>query len=72
MYLGMPSYVGRKKTKLFTYVKDKVRKKLQSWQNRMLSKAGKIVLLNTVAQTIPNYIMSLFLLPKETCCEIEI
>lgn len=37
----------------------------------MLSRAEKEVLLKTVAQTIPNYIMGLFLLPNELCEDIE-
>lgn len=36
-----------------------------------MSKAGKIVLLKTIAQAVRNYIASLFLLQRKTCDEIK-
>lgn len=45
--------------------------KIQNWRGQHLSRAGKEILLKTVAQTIPNYIMGLFLLPKVPRDEIE-
>ena len=70
-YLGMPASVGRKKKALFAYVKDRVWAKIQNWKNRPLSKAGKEILLKTVLQAMPNYVMSLFKLPSDTCDELE-
>ena len=37
----------------------------------MLSKAGKEILLKTVVQAIPMYVMSVFLLPISLCTELE-
>lgn len=37
-----------------------------------MSKAGKEVLIKAVCQAIPNYVTSIFLLPKEVCYEIEV
>jgi hypothetical protein len=51
-YLGMPSYIGRAKTKTFQYVKDKVWNKIQGWKEKLLSKAGKEILIKAAAQAI--------------------
>lgn len=36
-----------------------------------MSKGGKLVLLKTAAQTIPNFWMNLFLIPDEICNTIQ-
>ena len=38
----------------------------------MLSSVGKEILLKTIAQTVPNYIMQVYLLPLDLCKELEI
>ncbi|XP_030494621.2 uncharacterized protein LOC115710395 [Cannabis sativa] len=70
-YLGLPNIMGRKKTTILGFLKDKLQKRIQGWEGRLLSRAGKEVLLKTVAQAIPNYAMSVFLLPVETSKELE-
>lgn len=70
-YLGLPSLIGRSKKTAFNFLKDRLWNKLQGWAAKSLSKAGKDVLLRTVAQTIPSYAMSCFLLPKSLCVELE-
>jgi hypothetical protein len=52
-------------------VKDRVWKKLKGWKERCLSRAGKEVLIKSVAQAIPNYVMSCFKIPEGCCKEIE-
>lgn len=46
-------------------------KRIQGWQNKPLSHAGKTILIRNVAQEIPAYTMSCFMLPKTLCQEIE-
>lgn len=70
-YLGLPSLIGKSKKTVFSYLKDKVWEKVNNWNTKLLSRAGKAVLLRNVAQTIPAYTMSCFLLPKSLCQEIE-
>lgn len=70
-YLGLPSLIGRSKKSIFSYLKDKVWKKIQSWNTKLLSRVGKVVLIRNVAQTIPSYTMLCFLIPKTLCQEIE-
>ena len=70
-YLGLPSIIGRSKTEVFAEVKERVGKKLAGWKEKMLSMGGKEVLIKAVAQAVPTYTMSCFLLPKGFCEEIE-
>lgn len=71
-YLGLPSLIGRSKKRVFSFLKDRVGKRIQSWNSKLLSKAGKAVLIRNVAQAIPSYCMSCFLIPKSLCSELEI
>ena len=54
------------------YLKDCVWKRLHNWNTKKLCRAGKEILLKTVAQALPNYIMSVLLLPRGVCHDIEL
>ena len=47
-YLGLPAVVGRNKKAILNYIKDRVWGKLQGWKEKLLSQAGKEVLLKAV------------------------
>lgn len=70
-YLGLPTYVGRKKTKYFQYIKDRLEVKLVVWQGKCLSGANKDILIRVVAQTLPSYAMSVFRLTQNFCDDLE-
>ncbi|XP_055809510.1 uncharacterized protein LOC129879800 [Solanum dulcamara] len=70
-YLGLPASVGCRKKEAFNFILDKVCEKLQSWKRSILSRTGKEILLKTVVQAIPNFLMSLFALSIDTCLTIE-
>ncbi|KAL6181347.1 hypothetical protein ACLB2K_048002 [Fragaria x ananassa] len=70
-YLGLPTYVGRKKSATFQFIKEKLAKKISSWQGKILSGAGRDILIRVVAQSLPNYAMSVFLLTKKICEDLE-
>ena len=63
-YLGLPISMGRSKVLTFNYLKERVWNKIQGWKEKLLSKAGKDVLIKAVAQAIPSYAMSCFDLTK--------
>ena len=44
-YLGLPSLVGRNKRTTFNAIKEKLGKVLVGWKEKLLSKAGKEVLI---------------------------
>ncbi|XP_019150373.1 PREDICTED: uncharacterized protein LOC109147192 [Ipomoea nil] len=56
---------------VFAYVGDKVRQRIGSWNKKLLSRAGKEVLLKSVAQAMPTFTMSVFLLPDSLCKNLE-
>ncbi|WJX23528.1 hypothetical protein P8452_12731 [Trifolium repens] len=70
-YLGLPSMVGRSKKSTFGYIKDRIWKKINSWRGRALSKAGKEVMIKSVLQSIPAYIMSVYMIPDSIINDIE-
>ncbi|XP_024172251.1 uncharacterized protein LOC112178325 [Rosa chinensis] len=70
-YLGLPTYLGRNWTETFAYIKERLSKKLAGWQGKLLSGAGKDLLVRVVAQALPSYAMSCFLLPNNFCDDLH-
>jgi ribonuclease HI len=70
-YLGLPAMVGRSRMKAFKNITERVWKRLQDWKLKLLSQAGKEILLKAVIQAIPSYCMGIFLLPKSLCSELH-
>jgi len=70
-YLGLPTHVGRSKKKAFLSIKDWIGKRLAGWTNRLISWAGREVLIKVVAQAISTYAMSIFKFPKDLCSSIQ-
>ena len=70
-YLGLPAIVGKKKKASFNYIKERLWSKLQGWTKKLLSQAGREILLKDVVQAIPTFAMSCFKLPTGLCDEIE-
>jgi len=70
-YLGLPVYIGRERTNIFAYLKERVWQRIQGWKEKMLSRAGKEVLIKAVAQAIPVFAMGCFDITKEMCSQIN-
>lgn len=70
-YLGLPVHVGMSKTKMFAYLKEKIWQRIQGWKEKMLSRAGKEVLIKAIVQAIPSFAMGCFDLTKEICEQIS-
>lgn len=66
-YLGIPMMIGRNMHSIFDFLVEHVEQKLQTWSAQSISKEGKVTLLKTASQSIPNFWMSLFLILGEIC-----
>lgn len=63
---------GRSKVSTFREVQERVSKRVMGWKEKHISKAGREVLIKTVAQAIPTYAMSIFKLPRAVCKGINL
>jgi len=63
--------IGRDRKATFSYIKDRVWQKINSWSGKCLSKAGREVMIKSVLQAIPSYVMSIFQLPTTLLDSIE-
>lgn len=70
-YLGLPLFVGRSKKKAFEEVKAKVLSEVAGWKMHALFLAGRTTLIRAVATSMPLYSVSIFLLPKGWCEDID-
>ena len=63
--------MGRKKKASFNFIKEKVWRKLLGREEKLLSQAGREILIKAVVQAIPTYTISCFKLPIGLCNELE-
>ena len=70
-YFGLPPIVGRGKRKAFNRIKDQVGRKIAGWKGKLLSNAGREILIKVVAQATLTYTMRVFKLPKMLCKELN-
>ena len=63
MYLRLAEKICGSKKQAFTFIQERLIKRLNSRSAKLLSKGGKEVLIKSVAQALPSYVMLCFLLP---------
>ncbi|XP_071928203.1 uncharacterized protein [Coffea arabica] len=56
--------IKRSKRQVFDFIRQKTIARLKGWKQKLLSQAGKEVLLKSVIMALPTYVMSCCLLPK--------
>ncbi|CAM8986762.1 unnamed protein product [Rhodiola kirilowii] len=69
-YLGLPLIVGQGKTETFHCITEKIWRKIGDWKGKLLSMAGKEVLIKAVVQSIPVYMMSVYFFPQKNLDDI--
>lgn len=70
-YLGFPMVSGKSKVNTFKGLQEKITKRVMGWKEKFISKAGREILIKTVAQAIPTYTMGIFKIPKALCDTIN-
>jgi len=63
-YLGLPLHVRAIRCVDIQPLIDKVGGKLASWKGKLLNRAGRLRLINTVLSSLPTYFLTVFKLPK--------
>lgn len=69
-YLGCPIFHNKKRKEYYNDLIKKVKDKLQNWRDKLLSYEGKVVLIESVLQSIPIYLLSVVVPTKYTINEI--
>lgn len=70
-YLGMPLLHGRATTATYNYLVEKVSKRLAAWKGRLMSKAARNILIQSVVSAVPYYAMQTASLPTAVIDKIE-
>ena len=70
-YLGLPMATGKSKVNTFKNLQEKITKRVMGWNEKFISKAGREILIKTVAQAISTYFISIFKLPNSICDNIN-
>lgn len=61
----------RSKVATLGFLKDKVKRRTQSWDGKIINQGGKEVLVKSVIQSLSAYAMSVFLLPLEITKDVK-
>lgn len=65
-YLGFQLSSARPSKKKVKFITQKTMSKLGPWKAKFLSKAGRLCLISSALNSIPNYIMQCMMLPETT------
>jgi mannosylglycoprotein endo-beta-mannosidase len=70
-YLGLPLHIGKTKRVDEQALVDKIGARLPGWKGRLLTRAGRLALVNSVLTSIPVYYMTSFPLSKWAIKKID-
>jgi hypothetical protein len=70
-YIGLPTPQGRMTKDKYKSTKQRLAKRFSNWAERSMSLGAKEILIKSVAQAIPTYVMGIFKLSTTLCEEME-
>jgi hypothetical protein len=65
--LGLPALVGADRSDCFKKIIERIIQRINGWKEKQLSTKGKEILLKAIAQAIPVYAMTVFMILKNIC-----
>lgn len=71
IYLGMPLLHARAKKSTFHFIVEKMQRKLNTYDAKLLSLAGRVTLAKSVLLSISGFFMQTVMLPVGVCEQIE-
>lgn len=70
-YLGMPVMHGRVTVDNFDFLIDNLRGRLSTWRSKILSQAGRALLIQSVLTALPSYVMQITRIPSSVIKALE-
>jgi hypothetical protein len=70
-YLGLPLPTGKLKGNSFQSIEERYVKRMTDWRDRCLSQVAKEVLIKSVGQALPTYVMSVFTISFGLCDTLQ-
>ena len=70
-YLGTPIFTSHRTTQSYQYLVDNIRSRIEGWQVKYLSMAGRATLVKASVTTIPIYAMQTTILPQKISHQID-
>ncbi|XP_074320432.1 uncharacterized protein LOC141657179 [Silene latifolia] len=70
-YLGFPLLSKKPKRSDLNFILDNIKSKLASWKSKFLSRAGRICLIKSTINAIPNHAMQCIRLPSSILRDID-
>ena len=70
-YLGTPIFTTRCMASSYQYLVENISKRIEGWQTKYLSMAGRATLIKASITSIPTYVMQTTLHPQKVCHHID-
>ncbi|XP_055815781.1 uncharacterized protein LOC129885509 [Solanum dulcamara] len=71
VYLGMPLGYKHNEVVIWDSIIEKTVKRLSQWKAQYLSLGGRVTLINSVLDSLPTYVMSLFPIPSSVAEKLD-